>query len=209
VLLLLALAQPAFAVPVTVTHVDQPNCDPLGVPPEVDELGIGAANSIPGPFPPDEEIAASDQPASLDACPPLTSGNVLVTMTNLTTRDFLEVWYVSDPETSLQNFDGLVNGEEAFLIDSLGANVPLVFESIAFNDIFEAGETWEFIIDDYFNTLGLPASAFRSAGAVGAASPGGPSSGSIIGIVPEPSTTLLLGVGLAGLAFLRRTQAKA
>ena len=35
-------------------------------------------------------------------------------MTNTSGIDWIEVWYVSDPETGLGNVDGLVNGEEAF-----------------------------------------------------------------------------------------------
>ena len=73
--------------------------------------------------------------------------------------------------------------------------------------IFEAGETWDFIIDDYFNALGIGADAFFSPGAVGGASPSGPSSGSIIAVIPEPSTGLLLALGLLGVAARRRTAA--
>ena len=88
-----------------------------------------------------------------------------------------------------------------------------MFESLIPDGIFQAGETWEFVIDDYINVLGLLASAFGSCapmvfpcigGLVGGASGGDlASSGSII-VVPEPSTGLLLAVGIALLVGARR-----
>ena len=206
----LLIGGPAAAVPVLVEHVDLPICDPLSVPVMVDELGLPPPI---GPFPPDEAISAVDEPTNLTACTLAPSvdnpafPNTLVTMTNLTDFDFKDVWYVADPETFISNEDGLVNGSFAFKIDSVGANTPLVFESMIFDDIFMAGEIWVFIIQDYLNFLGLPASDFLSAGMVGRDSPGGPSSGSIIAI-PEPSTLFLFGVGLTGLVFMRRRKRK-
>ena len=193
---------PASAIPVSVTHTNLPTCDFLAVPPDVDELGDTPA------FPPDERITAIDFFTGAVACPSTDTGSInsLIVMTNITSLDFAEVWYVSDPETSLSNVDGLVNGEEAFRIDSVGVNTPLVFESILADGIFAAGETWEFIIDDYANTLGLAADDFFSPGGVGGTSPGGPSSGSIIAVlVPEPSTALLHALGLLAVAVRRRT----
>ena len=60
----------------------------------------------------------------------------------------MPLWYVADPETTITNFDGLIgnvglfDAEEAFRIDSVGINRPLVFESLVYNDLFEPGETW-------------------------------------------------------------------
>jgi hypothetical protein len=124
---------------------------------------------------------------------------------------------VADPETSISNYDGLANDQQAFGIDSVGANRPLIFESVAVDDVFQAGETWIFSIDGYFNTNGLSAAAFGScspqagpctAGLVGSGSAADLlSSGSIIAVgtpVPEPGTILLAGLGLTWLALLRR-----
>ena len=152
------LAGSASAVPVSVTHTGA-GCDTLSVPANLHELGLGPSSG--GPFPTNEEIAAFDVPHPIPTCA-ITLGNTLVTITNLTGTDWADLWYVADPETSIGNFDGLVNGELAFKIDSVGANAPLVSESLIANGIFEAGETWEFIIDGYTNSLALPASAFGS-----------------------------------------------
>lgn len=174
----------AVAVPTPVSHVETPECDPLFVPQLVDELGFSP------PFPLDERIDAAATFTNEPACPLMDIPglpNALVVMTNLTTppRAFREVWYVKDRETSYTNFDGIVNGEPAFKIDTVGMNTPLVFESIAADGIFAPGEVWHFIIQDYTNTLGLPPFLYDSIGVPSTVSP--PSSGSIIAIeVPEP-----------------------
>ena len=184
---------PVAAIVVEVTHEDVKSCDFLSVPQVVDELGIN--------FPVDELIEAVAIEVQTSACPPNDSTgfpNVQVEMTNLTDRSFTDVWYVADPETSISNVDGLVNGMPAFRIDTVGINRPLVGESIAANGIFEPGELWMFIIDDYVNQFGLPASAFLSQGLVGSVSGMDDiSSGSIIAI-PEPGASVTLLLSCAG-----------
>lgn len=182
--LALLVAQPTAAFEVSVTHQDLPSCDPLLVPEQVDELGVG--------FPDDELIRSQATFTDLAACPGESPdlSNRLLEITNLTSRTFSEIWYVTDPETTISNVDGLVNGQSAFRVDSEisdpgGANLPLIFESDGLNDLFEPGETWRFIIDDYFNPF-LPPSALASVGLVGSFSVSDTfSSGSIIA-VPEP-----------------------
>jgi hypothetical protein len=91
----------------------------------------------------------------------------------------------------------------AFEIDAVGANTPLVSEvggSIA--GVFEPGETWTFIIQDYTNTFGLSAALISS---IGLPSAGLASSGSIVAVpVPEPTPAALVGLGVLGLALARR-----
>ena len=102
--------------------------------------------------------------------------------------------------------------EQMFVLtrDIDGINKPLVLEDLNPNGIFENAETWKFVIDGYFNSLGIPPSALESVGLVGnfsvsTASDNGRSSGSIIGTpVPEPTTGMLMGLGLAGISMAGR-----
>jgi hypothetical protein len=137
----------AVAEPVTLIYEDGPQ-DPLWVPEEAEELGIAFPEEelIDANWWETEETACEDGPVYDD---PLIT-NAMVSITNLTGRNFHDVWYVGDFsesvgfETTLTNFDGWVNSGYAFKIDRQGVNVPLFWESYApANEIFEAGETWE------------------------------------------------------------------
>ena len=207
----LVATAPALAVPTPVVHANSPTCDFLALPPVVDELGTA-------PFPPDELIASALNPQQfLPACIPTNSAAIIdeiVDITNLTIHTFPEVWYVADPETTITNVDGLVNGEEAFRIDAVGINLPLIAEvGGVLPGIFEPGETWTFIIQDFSNLLGI-SPAFL--GSFGVPSPGGSpvaggassSSGSIVAI-PEPATGALLAIGIALVALSRRRHTSA
>ena len=203
----LAGATVAQAVPQVVQSQDTPHCDVLMPLTFVDELGR------PNVFPAGERIDSSSFPTQFSACPSHddpTVPNVLVTITNLNTFTFFDLHYVADPPnaiglagTTIANEDGLVNGGQAFRIDNVGVNRPLLGESINPNGLFEPGELWRFVIDDYVNTGGIPAHAFFSIG-VGAASPGGPSSGSIIALIPEPASLGLAVLALPALLGRRR-----
>jgi hypothetical protein len=170
----------------------------------VEELGVG--------FPTDELISAQDLGVtSYIPCPVDYSGaglaNVLVEIQNLSGRVWTELYYVADPNTSLSNMDeymgqvGTIGFGLAFRIDAAGLNTPLVSESMTADGIFELGEFWTFVIQEYDHPT-LSASALGSLGVAGASNGSDPlSSGSIIAI-PEPSAIALLGISALGL-FIR------
>jgi len=175
-------------------------------------------------FPADEALSSVELGiTSVSPCP--TAGddplvpNIVVDIRNLTGLAWEEVWYVADSATTITNYDGEANDiafvplQEAFRIDNIisdpgGIHHPLIFESITADGIWEVGESWQFILQDYSNLSGLSASALNSIG-VGDASPDAgisDSSGSIIAIrpIPEPSSLLLACLGLLGTSTLRR-----
>ncbi len=215
---LATLVSQASALPVKVDHIDTPQCDPLFIPREgVHEIGDVAI------FPSDEALSSMDVGTSnFIPCPPMNDTGTpdpVVEIRNLSGRDWLEVWYVANDETTITNFDGEANDaasppvHEAFRIDNDasdpgGSHHPLIGESMTPDGIWEIGEVWRFVLQDYSNTLGLPPSALDSLGVGDASAPSAAgivsSSGSIIAIpVPEPSACLLMGIAL-GMAVLRR-----
>ncbi|MDF7825882.1 PEP-CTERM sorting domain-containing protein [Pontiellaceae bacterium B12227] len=211
----------ALAAPVKIDARDLPTQDALNYNGWADEIGSG--------FPVDESILVEE--VSWEGTIPCPenwisdfSSAVQIRITNLTGRDLEQLVYVADPQTTLSNMDGEVEDITpapripnpsagytlAFNIDSVGLNTPLVYESIVADNIFQAGEVWEFVIQDYNNALGLSPALLDSwdtvngLGQVAYASDGGPpSSGSIVAI-PEPSTIAFIGLaGCIGL-FMRR-----
>ena len=218
VVLVLVTTCPLYAIPTQVVHANDPLlCDFLFIPQDVDEIG-----TLP-PFPMDERLSSVSTQTSLSACPLFddpAADNALVFMTNLTGRDLHEVWYIANNETRISNIDGFANdigflvdlNNETFRIDNDisdpgGAHHPLIGEDMTPDGIWEAGETWEFILQDYGNALGLPAEAFRSVG-VGDTSMGMGtivSSGSIIAIpIPEPGSAMLALLAMSAWGFISR-----
>ena len=208
--LVLLSSKQILASPAQVSHFDvTPHCDFLSIPTQVDELGD------PNIFPSDEAIATfplSTAPPVCTAFDDPTALDLVVEMRNLTNKTFEQVWYVANPETDISNYDGFANdlafpgGHEAFRIDSMisdpfGTHHPLIFESGPLDGEWQPGEVWHFVLQDYFNAIGLSHAAIDSIGVGDASNAFGitTSSGSIIAIVPEPATCSLLLFGLVGL----------
>ena len=206
-------ATPALAMSVEVYSIDGPQ-DPLSLNGWVDEIGDP-------PFPCGELIESSAVTTSLTACSsgpePDNPGipNVLVTMTNICAQES-PVWYVADPETTITNYDGWIGNagrtdhEQAFKIDNIGQNTPLISEvgGIPGDNIFQVGETWQFIIQDWLNTVaGSTPTPFDSIGITSLSTGWPPSTGSLL-VVPEPLTVLGICLGLAGLGgYIRKRTA--
>lgn len=206
----------ANAVPSQVKHRDEAgHCDPLFIPTNVDEIGDFSV------FPIGEELEAiplSSGPTVCQASDDPAVTNLVVDIINMTNKTFEQVWYVANRETDISNYDGFANDigyadeHEAFRIDRLlsdpaGGHHPLIAESLTQDGKWEPGESWQFVLQDYSNTLGLSHADINSIGVGGASSALGitTSSGSIIAIVPEPATCLLMVLGLAGTLGRRFT----
>ena len=195
----------ALGVPTTVTFLDTPKCDVLSVPPQVDELGTNV-------FPLNELISSQFLGTTTQTACIMNAGLFLgygVQITNLSGINWGQVWYCGNTETAISNDDGLISGEEGFLINNAAGdlNKPLIGESISNDGVFQAGETWKFLIDGYGNTSGLVPSAF---GNIGVRDPlGSVASGNIIATqaIPEPSAMTMFLVGGCVLLAARKRRA--
>jgi len=171
----LGLSQQSFAEFAEIIPADAPPCDKLVAPVFVDEIGNGALNGtfpIPFPFPPFEELTSGlVSPTSPPACTTGTTDagtpNPVIFIKNevVPPTKFPLVWYVSDADTTVSNLDGFEGGSiPMFLIDSVdsfggagcGANCPLIFESMTLDGIWEPGETWHIILQDFTSPGALP-----------------------------------------------------
>ncbi len=208
-LVIVVLASSAFADPIEIYNEDTYQ-DPLFIEGWVHEIGDHNV------FPTGQQIEVFDWWETAEtACTeyPLdnpNAPNVVVQIKNLCQITWEEVYYVADPWIFLSNEDGLIGNvslddlSHAFRIDSVGFNKPLINESMTQDDRFEPGEIWDFIIQDYVDTVqGGPPNALDSRGIASLSKGYPPSTGSIIALVPEPTTVaLLIGGGL--FAFFDR-----
>ncbi len=191
---------PAGAYLVEIENVLETGQDFTDIRGWVHELGHA------GWFPEDERIDMSDELTEYRPCfqneddPQIP--NYAISITNMTNIAWTDLHYVADPETTIQNYDqNRLNGELAFRIDNVGLNTPLISESMNPDLIFEPGETWIFVMQDYTNTDGYAPSDFMT---LGVPSPGHCSSGSIIALpIPEPATLALLTLGAFALRLRR------
>ncbi|NBB95007.1 MAG: PEP-CTERM sorting domain-containing protein [Planctomycetes bacterium] len=204
---MLVLAGAAQAYPVDVYSEEDPTQDPIFMDGPCHELGDGFPAD-----PVDQRIISSHVETDERSCPELPDDpgipNYLVSITNLTDIFWTDLHYVVDPETSINNYDGFIgnaglgDAQLAFRIDNVGVNVPLVGESMTPDLVFEPGETWDFILQDFANALGNP-TPFDSLGIAGVSSGVPQSTGSIIA-VPEPATLSLLAFGGVGVLLRKR-----
>lgn len=211
-LTLAAFASIAAANPVDGRYVDLPNgCDAHGTRFAREELGTGPL------FPRDELVIADDNFTQQSACPmdddPLIP-NRLLFLHNLTTTTWRDLFYVGDVETTFSNVDGIASTDVipspgsvatlAFRIDSLGMNRNLVSESMIADGLLQPGEVWQFIVQDYKNTLGLPPSLMGSLDFAGGSIGDSDSAASIVQfLVPAPGTAGLM-LAAAGFTGTRR-----
>jgi hypothetical protein len=198
------LSTAAWAVPTQVVGADTPGCDVLNIPLNVDELGTNV-------FPTNELISSKWLgPTTILACP-TSAGAItsqLIEITNLTTTTWNQVWYVGDPGTTITNEDGIVAGQHALLINKLATdlNSPLVFESGPVDNMFQPGETWDFVLDGYFNQFGLTPELFGQVGVPDTFPIPPIASGNIIAtpLIPEPSAVSMVMLGACALLARRR-----
>jgi len=191
------LSQQAFAEFTSISPTNDPiHCDTLFAPEDVDEIGEGSSFGPFGPFPIEEELVASFiNPVGFPSCISFDSAidfDPIIQIRNNVSPPtaFPEVWYVADIDTDVSNWDGFDGGtNEMFLIDSVnstfgcGVNCPLISESFEpGNGIWEPGETWSFILQDFVNFGGASPFDLNSIGVgfASVASTPGLSSGSIV-----------------------------
>lgn len=161
--------QQSYALPILVDNGGPDVCAEFDFPVlapilESDELGsVDQFGSFS--FPEEERIEATligpttESTCSFNDDP--NTPNLLLDIVNLNSVSFSDVWYIPDETTFVSNSDFFVvptDGPGGTLlpsirIDTVGSNQPLISESLNSDGIFEPGETWRFILQDYDDDL--------------------------------------------------------
>ncbi|MCC6680980.1 MAG: PEP-CTERM sorting domain-containing protein [Phycisphaeraceae bacterium] len=211
-----SVAGPSLAVPIQGQYQDDPlGCDTHGPQFLSHELGDAAV------FPNNEAFLSTfvntSNPAYFTCDPDDGAPNdFIVRITNISGIDYRNLYFVVDAGVDVGNHDGHIQDltapgfHKAYRIDGTvtpGLNNPLLSESINANEIFEAGETWDFVVINLVSPANLP--PFPFFGSVGKFSVSSSvtvdsnSNASILADpVPEPATLGLL--GLSALLLLKR-----
>jgi hypothetical protein len=155
-------------------------------------------------FPPNEAVLINVASSTQTCCVPDDGfpNEFEVTMTNITSSRWSDLFFVVDPGVGIGNVDGLIQDitapgfHEAFKIDNLGVNNNLVSGDVNNDLIFDIGEAWTFRITNFVAPANLPPfPTFGSPGVFAFSSLGNPNSNASIlanQVVPEPATFVLL-----------------
>lgn len=155
-------------------------------------------------FPPNEAVLINVASTTQTCCVPDDGfpNEFEVTMTNVTSSRWTDLFFVVDPAVGIGNVDGLIQDitapgfHEAFKIDNLGINNNLVSGDLNNDLIFDIGEAWTFRITNFVAPANLPPfPTFGSPGVFAFSSLANPNSNaSILAnlVVPEPGTFVLL-----------------
>jgi|SRR5688500_15515946 len=137
-----------------------------------------------------------------------------VHLTNVSGQAWRDVYFVADHGVTIGNADGTVEDlagapgamNDAFRIDSVGANANLLHESMAIDGIFELGEEWEFVVSNFGTGATSRPPTLTTPGVFSGSSQPDPFTGnaSLLAVpVPEPSGAVVL-MGLGAAALLKR-----
>ena len=198
------------AVAAAISYPFAPTQNQCDDPPQIlltEELGDVASAVFP--FSGDDSIRVAISQANPNLAPACVSDNGMqddwiISITNAGQTTFRDLHFVSDESVSLSNADQRPaggEGNDAFRIDSIGINANLLSESIAADELFSPGESWDFVVWD-FNVAGQPDQPVLGSGGIGQPDPS--SNASIVGIpVPEPSGLSLSILSVVGMFLFR------